>query len=371
MALIIILEIASLLFLVLFLSVILLYRKKLVWVFLSGVLFSGTTSILVYIVFVVFSTYGIGVKSENRRIVKIERGSSLSEIGKVLFKDGVIDSQKEFVWISKLFGYEKKLKTGKYEIPGETSYYYLLRLLYSGENIQEKITIPEGSRTEKIASILQEKIGIDEENFISLLNDQSFIRSFGLETPSLDGFLLPETYNLYWGMNEQEIITIFIKEFKKILTDSVITNISESEFTLRDYVILASIIEGEAVHNEERSIISAVFHNRLRLNIRLQADPTIQYIISDGPRRLLNEDLEIDSPYNTYRYGGLPPGPICNPGRKSILAAIYPANEDYLYFVARGDGYHTFSRNTKEHFLAKRKLDELRRQLKREQKLNE
>jgi len=370
MAFIIILEIASLLFLILFLFMILLHRKQLVWVFLSGVLFSGTTAILVYIVFVVFSTYGIGVESENPRVVKIKRGSSLSEIGRVLFRDGVIDSQKEFVWISKLFGFEKNLKSGKYEIPGETSYYDLLRLLYSGESIQEKITIPEGSRTEKIASVLLEKIGIDKENFISLLHDKSFIKSFGLETPSLDGFLLPETYNLYWGMSEEEVVTTFVKEFKKILTDSVMVDISESEFTLRDYVILASIIEGEAVHDEERSIISAVFHNRLRLHIRLQADPTIQYIIPDGPRRLLNEDLEIDSPYNTYLYGGLPPGPICNPGERSILAAIYPADEDYLYFVARGDGYHTFSRSTREHFLAKRKLDELRRQLQREQKLN-
>ena len=193
MAFIIILEIFSLLFLILFLAVILLFRKKLVWIFSSGVLFSGTTAILVYIIFVVFSTYGIGVESENPRIVKIKRGSSLSEIGKVLFNDGVIDSRKEFVWISKLFGYEKKLKTGRYEIPGKTSYYYLLRLLDSGESIQEKVTIPEGSRTERIASVLQEKIGIDEEDFISLLNDQSFIRSFGLETSSLDGYLLPET----------------------------------------------------------------------------------------------------------------------------------------------------------------------------------
>ena len=134
---------------------------------------------------------------------------------------------------------------------------------------------------------------------------------------------------------------------------------------------LASIIEGEAIYDSERAKISAVYHNRLNIGMRLQADPTIQYIIPDSPRRLLNKDLKIKSPYNTYLNWGLPPGPINSPGKNSILAALYPEKNDFLYFVATGDGYHTFTTNEKDHNKAKRKLQKLRRALKKKEKINE
>ena len=129
---------------------------------------------------------------------------------------------------------------------------------------------------------------------------------------------------------------------------------------------LASIIEGEAIYDSERPIISAVYHNRLKRGMKLQADPTVQYIIKDGPRRLLNKDLRIKSPYNTYLYEGLPPGPINSPGFKSLNAALYPDENDYLYFVAKGDGYHTFSKNEKEHERAKRAFQRVRKKVKKD-----
>ena len=132
------------------------------------------------------------------------------------------------------------------------------------------------------------------------------------------------------------------------------------DFTFHQVLTLASIIEGEAVLDHERSIVSALYHNRLRSRMRLQADPTIQYIIPDGPRRLFSADLEIESPFNTYIVWGLPPGPVNNPGLKSILAALYPAQVDYLYMVANGDGSHTFSRTMDEHLRAKRRFDRIR-----------
>ena len=135
-----------------------------------------------------------------------------------------------------------------------------------------------------------------------------------------------------------------------------------------EVLTLASIIEGEAIYDRERPIISGVYHNRLNTGMRLQADPTIQYIIDESPRRLLNRDLKIDSPYNTYLYNGLPPGPINNPGLESIKAALYPESNDYFYFVARGDGYHTFSKTKEQHNKAKRDFQKVRRNL-RKQKL--
>ena len=135
--------------------------------------------------------------------------------------------------------------------------------------------------------------------------------------------------------------------------------------TKHDIVTLASIIEGEAIYNSERAKISAVYHNRLNIGMRLQADPTIQYIIPDSPRRLLNRDLRIRSPYNTYLNEGLPPGPINSPGRKSLYAALYPNDNEYLYFVAKGDGYHTFSKNERDHEKAKKNFQKIRRKVQR------
>jgi UPF0755 protein len=139
--------------------------------------------------------------------------------------------------------------------------------------------------------------------------------------------------------------------------------------TETEVLTLASIIEGEAIYDRERSIISGVYHNRLQMGMRLQADPTIQYIIEGSPRRLLNKDLQIKSPYNTYLNDGLPPGPINNPGIESIRAALNPAETNYLYFVAKGDGYHTFSKTKAEHNKAKRQFQKVRREAKRK-KLN-
>ena len=147
-----------------------------------------------------------------------------------------------------------------------------------------------------------------------------------------------------------------VKEYHNCVTDSLHARAQELGFNIKEMITLASIIEGEALYNSERPVISGVYHNRLKKGMKLQADPTIQYIINDGPRRLLNKDLKIESPYNTYLNKGLPPGPINNPGKESILAALYPMKNDYLFFVARGDGYHEFSKTEQEHNKAKRKF---------------
>ena len=160
-----------------------------------------------------------------------------------------------------------------------------------------------------------------------------------------------------------------IEEYKKNVTDDLRQEMVDKKITETEVLILASIIEGEAIYDQERSIISGVYHNRLRMGMRLQADPTIQYIVEGAPRRLLNKDLKIESPYNTYLHYGLPPGPINNPGIESIRAALNPAETDYLYFVAKGDGYHTFSKTKEEHNKAKRQFQKVRREARRK-KLN-
>ena len=179
----------------------------------------------------------------------------------------------------------------------------------------------------------------------------------------LEGFLFPDTYHFYKGETPERIIQTMVTEYQKLLDGMLKSRLQIRGLTELGMVTLASIIEGEAIYDSERSLISSVYHNRLAKEMRLQADPTIQYIIEDGPRRLLKNDLKIKSPYNTYLHYGLPPGPINSPGRESLISALSPADADYLFFVANGEGYHTFSRTETEHNVAKKKFQRLRRQM--------
>jgi UPF0755 protein len=179
---------------------------------------------------------------------------------------------------------------------------------------------------------------------------------------------LPETYLFSYGMREGEIIHRLVDSTLSIFqSDSVQWQMQKLGMDMHEILTMASIIEGEVVVDSERVLVSSVYHNRLKRKWHLAADPTIQYIIPGPPRRLLNKDLEIDSPYNTYKYIGLPPGPINNPGKKSIMAALFPADTRYLYFVATGDGGHRFSQTASEHAYWKEKFDQVRREVRRNQ----
>ncbi|MDZ7261583.1 MAG: endolytic transglycosylase MltG [candidate division KSB1 bacterium] len=312
----------------------------------------------------------LGYFKGKKEIVKIRSGSSRDEIVELLLEKRVIRNRKNFVFVCNLFGYTNKLKAGKYEIPLGLSNYSVLKILVKGKAAIERVTIPEGVNHRRIASILQKKIELDSSRFVQLVNDSSFTRVLGISAPTLEGYLYPDTYYLPWGLREEETIGVLVKEFQKHFPDSLKQRAAELGLTPHQAIILASIIEGEVMVDSERPIISAVYHNRLKRGILLQADPTIQYIIPGGPRRLRNRDLEIDSPYNTYKHPGLPPGPINNPGVKSILAALYPANVNYLYLVARGDGSHIFSANLQDHLRAKSQFDLYRRQVARQQRQN-
>jgi UPF0755 protein len=302
------------------------------------------------------------------QVVRIKSGCTFNEIVAILTKKGVITSPRNFILTAKIFDYTHKLKAGKYHIPLGLSNYSILKILVKGEVSTEWVTVPEGFNSRQIASILRRKIEIDSSRFVTLVNDSVFAKALGINASSLEGYLYPETYNLHWGIKEEAVIRILVKEFNEHFTDFLRIRAQQLGFTPHQALTLASIIEGEAVVDSERAVISAVYHNRLKKGIPLQADPTIQYIIEDGPRRLLDHDLEIDSPYNTYKYPGLPPGPVNNPGIKSIRAALYPAPVNYLYFVAYGDGSHVFSTNLGEHLRAKRKFDKLRRAIEQKRK---
>ncbi len=184
---------------------------------------------------------------------------------------------------------------------------------------------------------------------MKVVEDPTLMAEFGIEGESLEGYLFPDTYQFAKRTPPHEIVRRMVTQFQTVYDESFRKRAAQLGMTLREVVTLASIIEKETGNASERGLISAVFHNRLKKKMRLQSDPTVIFALTDFNGNLTKKDLSAPSPYNTYRFIGLPPGPIANPGKESLYAALYPANVDYLYFVSKNDGTHFFSKNLREH----------------------
>jgi UPF0755 protein len=297
--------------------------------------------------------------------VTISKGASLKEVSAHLQDRKVIRNERSFLLAVRALGYEKDIPAGRFKLVKAQTNYDIIYQLVNGTHVNKRVTILEGWTISTIARELESKIGLDAQLFENACKNKLLLWKWGIEAESFEGYLFPETYRFSENEAPQDVINRLVEEFKKNFTEDLKIRMEEVGMTETEVMTLASIIEGEAIYNRERPIISGVYHNRLKKGMRLQADPTIQYIVEDSPRRLLNKDLKIKSPYNTYLNYGLPPGPINNPGIESIKAALYPVNTEFIYFVARGDGYHTFSRTQDEHNIAKRKFQKLRRKNRR------
>ena len=298
--------------------------------------------------------------------VRIDHGTTLSNISDKLNKKGLVTNKWVFEFLTKIKGLEKSMQAGTFRISNVHANNEVINNIVFGSPDRKKITFLEGWNMDQVAEHLSKELNFNYSEVLKLLSDEKLIQDLQVNSNTLEGYLFPETYYFFEGVDKMSVIKRLVKEHKKFWNDANLSKADSLGFTPYEIITLASIIEGEAIYDSERSIISAVYHNRLKIGMKLQADPTVQYIIDDGPRRLLNKDLRIKSPYNTYMYQGLPPGPINSPGEKSLIAALSPQNNDYLYFVAKGDGYHTFSRNEKEHERAKRAFQRVRKKVKRE-----
>ena len=300
------------------------------------------------------------------REVNIPQGSSLRVISDTLKKHDIIRNERWFQFAVQLRGASTSLRPGIFQLPENASFDRVIRTLTESTPEVVTVTVIEGLQSREIAKILETKFPFTAEAFMKVVHDSSLARKWGVPAPTLEGFLYPETYKFFKNQTPRDVAHQMVRHFFSVVPDTFRTRAEVFGWTLRQAVTMASIIEGEAMRDSERRTISSVYHNRLQRGMRLQADPTIQFILEDGPRRLWARDLEIESPYNTYQHRGLPPGPINNPGFGSIRAALYPEDTNYLYFVATGDGYHTFSRTNREHINAKRRLQQLRRQVSQE-----
>lgn len=298
--------------------------------------------------------------------IRITHGETLSGISTMLKNNGIISNKWLFEFFTKMKGYDKSIQAGTFTFKNIRTNNDIIDNLVYGKPDMKKITFLEGWNMEQVARHLEKVMKFNYSEVTDLFKDENFIKKLKLNVNTLEGYLFPETYYFFEGVDKKSLVKRLVNEHKLFWNKENISKADSLGFSPYEIIIIASIIEGEAIYDSERPTISAVYHNRLKRGMKLQADPTVQYIIKDGPRRLLNRDLRIKSPYNTYMYKGLPPGPINSPGAQSLHAALNPQINDYLYFVAKGDGYHTFSRNEKEHERAKRAFQRVRKKVKKE-----
>ena len=287
--------------------------------------------------------------TEGTRYLIVKRGQSLSEIAAGLEKMGAISSRSDFKFYTKMLGNSTRLKTGRYAIRPDDSISDIVDILVKGYAAPFNVTIPEGYTMAEMASLLGSTIDMDEAGFKKLLYDQDLLDSLGIEADNLEGYLAPSTYNFFYEENPKSVVLKMVGHFFESLPDSFEEKANNLGLTFDEAVTLASMVEEEAMIDSERPVIAAVYLNRLRKRWRLECDPTVIYALGGLDRPLYRKDLTYDSPYNTYKYFGLPPGPISNPGIKSLEAAVNPAQSNYMFFVAKGDGSHVFTRTLRDH----------------------
>ncbi len=295
----------------------------------------------------------------------LNKYESARSVAQHLKKAKIIDNPTKFVILAKLLNYERKLKKGKYNLVPGMDELSVLKILVTGGQTKTFVTIPEGKTLEQTAEILQEQNICAKGEFLKIAQDKNFLLTMNIKAKRAEGYLFPDSYEFEIFSEPREVITRLIKRFlsiyKSLLSeDSGFVYAKERENTKNflndhDIVILASIVEAEARLEQERPIIASVFLNRLKQRYPLQSCATVEYVLQERKSKLTIQDLKINSPYNTYLHQGLPPGPICNPSRNSLKAALFPAKTKYLFFVSRGDGSHHFSKTNREHQVAIRR----------------
>jgi UPF0755 protein len=287
-------------------------------------------------------------------IVYIPPDIGFSAIKKSLADQHVIDDDIRFDLLARWLRARDRMRAGEYCFAPGLTHKAIIRKLARGEVFYRPLTIPEGFNVYQIGDLLATGFGFDRQDFLRQVQDQTFIRSLGLDVPSLEGYLFPDTYFVTRGQRLDAVVGMMVRRFHEVFTqiggqDKAAAFSAANSISAHGIVILASIIEKETALPEERPLIAAVFLNRLRQNMKLQADPTVIYGIADFNGNLTRQDLVTPSPYNTYTNEGLPVGPIANPGKASLAAVLHPAENDYLYFVAKKDGSHFFSSSLAEH----------------------
>jgi len=290
--------------------------------------------------------------------VRVARGSGSLAIGHTLRTAGLIDHPRVFSLYVRMRGVDQELKAGHYRFPEQARWPDLVDMMVAGSVVTIPVTFPEGFSLREAAPRLARITGVSADSILRLAEDTLLAAAIGAPGPTLEGYLFPETYRFAEGVDPIEALTAMVDRYQAFWGPEERARAESMGFSEREVVTLASIVEEEARHPEERPVIAGVYLNRLAIDMMLQADPTVQYALGAPRERLLYRDIDsvADNPYNTYTHTGLPPGPIASPGEAALRAVLEPADVPYLFFVARPDGSHEFTRTAREHINAKNRI---------------
>lgn len=317
--------------------------------FLASV-FVVVTSTGLFVAFVITHIFSAPAQENPVPVeVRVEQGEPLSAVVRKLREHRVITNEKLFSLWARVTGAEKKIHWGLYRFDAPLSPRDVLDRMVVGKGIFQIVTIPEGLTIKEIGDLLGQMQIANREKFLAETVDPQLLSLFGLQDEGLEGYLFPSTYHFTPSTPERDIVLAMAEQFRKVSQPLLEQRKNDIPLTSHEILTLASIIEKETGIEAERPLISAVFHNRLKLHMPLQSDPTVIYGIKDFNGNLTRKDLSDPSPYNTYRIPALPPGPICNPSLSSIRAAVQPADVRFLYFVSKNDGTHLFSESLEAH----------------------
>lgn len=285
--------------------------------------------------------------------ITIPQHSTLRVAADSLAKAGVIRNATFFRVYASLRRGDRGIKAGTYLLHRNAGWAFVLDALRGGKGIVHVVTIPEGFSLSQIEPVIESRLGVPRDSVDAAVRDTALLHALDIPTPTLEGYLFPDTYVFAEGTTARQAVGTMVKRFEQVWQPAWSARLDTLHLSRNDVMALASIVEKEAKLSQERPVIAAVYMNRLRDGMLLQADPTVQYALGKHVARVFYKDLEVDSPYNTYKHPGLPPGPIASPGKQSIEAALYPANVPYEFFVAFPDGHHEFRRDLKGHEQAK------------------
>jgi UPF0755 protein len=292
---------------------------------------------------------GSGDATTSSGRVVIPKGASMRAAAESLAVHDVIGSTRLFRWYTAAAGRERIIKPGTYQFPSGAGYADVLNALVTGSGIMRTVVIPEGFDLRDIAPVLAKALSVPEDSVQVAVIDTTWRRKLNVPAASLEGYLFPATYAFADGTTAREAVTAMLERFESVWKPEWDARVKAMAISRHDAITMASIVEKEARKPEERALISAVYWNRVKKGMLLQADPTVQYALPQHVDRVFYKDLEVESKYNTYKYVGLPPGPIASPGEAAIAAALAPADVPYLFFVARADGGHEFRTTFAQH----------------------
>ncbi len=304
--------------------------------------------------------YGSNIRNNGGKdhVLFIPTGADFDDVRLLIKQQDMLKNDAAFLWVAEKMKYPENVKPGKYLISSKLTTRELVDKLRQGKNETVKVVINSARTLPKIAGAATANIEADSTRFLQLLTSKSLLDSLKKNEKTVMSLIMPDTYQLYWNTNERRLLKRLLKEYDKFWSNERIQQAKALNLTPYEVITLASIVEQETYHHDEMDDVAGVYLNRLKKGMLLQADPTVKYAVGDFElKRVLNKHLEFDSPYNTYKYAGLPPGPICVPSKKAINAVLNPMEHKYLYFCAKDDFsmYHAFATTLRQHTINARR----------------